>query len=99
MADRGYGHPERFLLDLIRVVTSERLEDIPLRADYILRQVRAQLGLACERLDEASLSRLQQDSWPGNVRELQHLVERAALLVAGPVVEVPDELLVPWSEG
>jgi len=35
--------------------------------------------------------------WPGNVRELAHLMERAALLHNGPVVEATDLGLALWK--
>ena len=32
--------------------------------------------------------RLKRYAWPGNVRELQNVLERAAILAPGPVIEV-----------
>jgi DNA-binding NtrC family response regulator len=44
-----------------------------------------------------SLERLRRYNWPGNVRELQNLIERAAILATGPLVEVIDPL--PGHDG
>jgi formate hydrogenlyase transcriptional activator len=52
------------------------------------------------------MSTLLRHDWPGNVRELEHVVERAAILATGPVLEVelipvprkPEELAEQHSE-
>jgi DNA-binding NtrC family response regulator len=41
-------------------------------------------------LSEAAVARLQVHAWPGNVRELRDVMERAAALARGAVVEVAD---------
>jgi transcriptional regulator with GAF, ATPase, and Fis domain len=43
------------------------------------------------------MERLLQYSWPGNVRELQNVVERAAILSPGPVLDVEESLLSSHS--
>ena len=39
------------------------------------------------------MERLTRYSWPGNVRELQNVVERAAILAQGPVLELEGAFL------
>jgi transcriptional regulator with PAS, ATPase and Fis domain len=41
-------------------------------------------------LSEAAVARLQAHAWAGNVRELRNVMERAASLVRGAVVDVGD---------
>ena len=38
------------------------------------------------------MARLRRYSWPGNVRELQNVIERAAILARGPLVEIDEAL-------
>ncbi len=67
----------------------ERLEDLPLLAARLLeRQSGADRRLG---LTPAALARLAAHDWPGNVRELRNVLERAALLAAGPRLE-PEHL-------
>ena len=76
----------------------ERLEDIPLLADFFLR-------LYCERNEKEVLgiTREAHDSlvnylWPGNVRELQNVIERAVVLATGDrigVEDLPDRITGP----
>jgi transcriptional regulator with GAF, ATPase, and Fis domain len=44
------------------------------------------------------MSALIRYSWPGNIRELQNVIERAAILAAGPVLIVRGEDLRPPDE-
>jgi Nif-specific regulatory protein len=72
----------------------ERPEDIPLLVECFLAGMAQKLGRALTGLSDASLARVRRYAWPGNVRELQNVLERAAILARGPIVEI-DEALEP----
>jgi DNA-binding NtrC family response regulator len=65
----------------------ERPADIADLAAHFLRRVAAPESTA---LSEAAVARLQAYSWPGNVRELRNVMERAAALGRGAVVDAAD---------
>jgi DNA-binding NtrC family response regulator len=67
----------------------ERKEDIPALAEVFLREVAARRGLPMTFSPDAVAS-LQSHSWPGNVRELKNVVERAASLNEGSIVQRQD---------
>lgn len=67
----------------------ERLEDIPLLADYFVTQFAAQLNLPAVSISPAGIEALQAYDWPGNVRQLDHAVQRAVLAARGGPIE-PD---------
>ncbi len=71
----------------------ERRDDIPRLARHFLRQNARTLGRSLRDFSAQSVERLVQYSWPGNVRELQNVIERAAILAVGPIVEVNDPVL------
>jgi DNA-binding NtrC family response regulator len=90
---------QRFREDLyyrLKVVTielpplRERLEDIPALSQRFLERVTARLGLEKRQLGDAALARLVRHRWPGNVRELANVIEQAAVLAPGPVIEERD---------
>src|SRR4030095_9224350 len=58
----------------------ERIEDIPILAEYMLEKFAADRGRGEIRLEGDCLKALQSYSWPGNVRELRNVIERAVLL-------------------
>jgi DNA-binding NtrC family response regulator len=58
----------------------ERIEDIPVVAQYLLNKVSADLGRGEIQLNSDCLKALQAYAWPGNVRELRNVIERAVLL-------------------
>ena len=58
----------------------ERVEDIPIMAEYMLEKLAGDLGRGEIQLEPDSVKRLQTYSWPGNVRELRNVIERAVLL-------------------
>ncbi|MGE5278539.1 MAG: sigma-54 interaction domain-containing protein, partial [Acidobacteriota bacterium] len=68
----------------------ERLQDIPVLADYFLRKISAELPRDAVRLTPEALHHLQAHSWPGNIRELRNVLERAALSCEKSVLEPED---------
>ena len=70
----------------------ERVSDIPLLAGFFLSALARKLGKPIQGCSAESLSRMMRYGWPGNIRELQNVLERAAILARGPVVEVETGL-------
>lgn len=58
----------------------ERIDDIPALAEYFVRQLSQQLGVAAKKPDSALFASLASYAWPGNVRELRNLIERWLIL-------------------
>jgi transcriptional regulator with GAF, ATPase, and Fis domain len=71
----------------------ERLDDVPLLAVHILREMGVDPA-AC--LTAESLARLTAHDWPGNVRELRNTIERAVALMEP--VSLTDEGAAPPVE-
>ena len=68
----------------------ERAEDIPLLAEHFLRDAGGRLGKRLAGYTADALEWMREYRWPGNVRELENVVERAAVLAAGPIVTLAD---------
>jgi DNA-binding NtrC family response regulator len=58
----------------------ERLEDIPILTDAILRQLTSDMKHTALQISDKAKAALQLYDWPGNIRELRNVLERAALL-------------------
>jgi two-component system response regulator HydG len=94
----------RFREDLyyrINVVTlvvppvRERREDIPLLADFFLKQHVEKNNRLIKGFTPRAVDLLMRYDWPGNVRELENVVERAVIMARGDMVtplEFPDVL-------
>jgi len=68
---------------------SQRVDDIPLLAAWLLRQ---STGHSAKTFAAATLAQLQNRAWPGNLRELDRVVAQAAALAEGLSIE-PRHLL------
>jgi PAS domain S-box-containing protein len=75
----------------------ERRSDISLLVGFFTGNLARKLGKPVKGFNARSMERLLQYSWPGNVRELQNVVERAAILSPGPVLDVEESLLASHS--
>lgn len=58
----------------------ERLDDIPLLADFLLGELAAKNGIAKPSVNKTAMQLMQQYAWKGNVRELKNILERALVL-------------------
>jgi len=61
----------------------ERLDDIPLLAQYFIGTLSKKLNIPEPKLTNGTVSYLQAYSWKGNIRELQNVIERAIILSQG----------------
>lgn len=66
----------------------ERGEDIILLAEHFLRQFATSMNKQIHGLSPEARQRLLEHTWPGNVRELRNVMERAAILETGPLVQL-----------
>jgi DNA-binding NtrC family response regulator len=85
-----------YRLNVVRVrmpPLRERIEDIPLLVDVILRPLSKELGRAAPTVSPRALKKLQTYAWPGNVRELRNVLERAMLTMTGKEIMNDDLLL------
>jgi formate hydrogenlyase transcriptional activator len=66
----------------------ERISDISLLVGFFTTGLTRKLGKPIKGFSARSMERLLQYGWPGNVRELQNVVQRAAILSRGPILEL-----------
>ncbi len=85
-----------YRLNVVRVrmpPLRERLEDLPILTEVILRQLTKEMGRPALTITPRALKKLSEYRWPGNVRELRNVLERAILTVAGDEIRSEDLLL------
>ena len=58
----------------------ERIEDIPMLADYFVRKICTEYGIANKTIDKEALDLLATMEWSGNIRELRNVIERLIIL-------------------
>lgn len=68
----------------------DRLEDLPLLANYFLRTLGEKNRKAVRSISPAFLEALKQYPWPGNIRELQNVLERAIILSRSDCLDLAD---------
>ena len=74
----------------------DRAEDLPLLADYFLKEFTLAYGRKPKELTPEAFEVLGQHRWPGNVRELRNLMER--IVIMNPQVRV-DARHIPLNPG
>ncbi|MFC1851389.1 sigma-54-dependent transcriptional regulator [candidate division CSSED10-310 bacterium] len=76
----------------------ERREDIPLLANFFIKKLAQERGLAKKELSKESMRLLFHYDWPGNIRELENCIERAILLSGQKQLILPEHLNEPIQE-
>jgi len=77
----------------------DRDGDIALLAKHFLDRAAGSRGKRLTGLSAGALVQLAAYPWPGNVRELRNVIDRAALLAAGPELAAADLRLDPVAPG
>ena len=68
----------------------ERIEDIPLLAEYFVSVYCAANKFPPKRISEGAMQALKRYPWPGNVRELENAVQRLVLMTDEDVIDVKN---------
>ena len=69
-----------------------RASDIPLFVRAFAGRFSKKLGKQLDQIPQNTMDRLMSYAWPGNVRELENVIERAAILSPGPLLQIDDGL-------
>ena len=78
-----------YRLDVVAVTLPplrERKDDMPLLAEYVIKQLSRKHGWPGLALAPEAVAELCRRSWPGNVREFRNALARAAILARGRVI-------------
>jgi len=73
----------------------QRREDIPLLADFFLKQYAQKNRRLIKGFTPRATDLLMRYEWPGNVRELENIIERAVIMARGEMItplEFPNDL-------
>ncbi len=74
----------------------ERVEDIPLLAEYFMRKYAEENGRALRTISPEAIQVLQNHCWKGNVRELENVIEASVVLAPPDATELrPEHLALP----
>jgi PAS domain S-box-containing protein len=68
----------------------ERREDIPILIEHLVARISRLRGKALEGVSDEVLRILMALDYPGNVRELENIIEHAAVLCRGAIIEAGD---------
>ncbi len=78
----------------------QRREDLPLLVEHFLDQLSVEMNRRIEGISVEGMRLLMAHDWPGNVRELRNVLERAAVVASGSILEPRDlGLVVPAPGG
>ena len=72
----------------------ERKNDIPLLAEYFLREAEEESGKKVPRIAHDTMRRMMDHDWPGNVRELKNVIQFSVVRSKGDTIRPTD---LPFS--
>jgi transcriptional regulator with GAF, ATPase, and Fis domain len=78
------------VVSLVLPRLSERLEDIPMLAEYFVAKFAAKCKVKAKKISPEAMAGLMKYNWPGNVRELENAIERALVLGVSDSIRPED---------
>jgi two-component system response regulator PilR (NtrC family)/two-component system response regulator HydG len=69
---------------------TERLEDIPLLVQFLLKKYNEAYGKTISGLTRRAQAVLLQHAWPGNVREMENVISSACITSGGDFIDLSD---------
>lgn len=91
-----------YRLNVVRIrmpALRERLEDIPILVQEILRPLAKDMGRPVPKVSARAMRKLSGYHWPGNVRELRNVLERSLLTLSGDEIRTEDLSLEAHAGG
>jgi two-component system response regulator AtoC len=68
----------------------QRREDVPLLVESFVERLAVEMKKPLDGVSADAMNALMTHDWPGNVRELRNVLERGAVVAAGPVIQLAD---------
>jgi DNA-binding NtrC family response regulator len=59
---------------------NDRLEDIPVLANYFIEQICGEYGIQPKKISDDAIAELKKINWTGNIREFRNVIERLIIL-------------------
>jgi transcriptional regulator with GAF, ATPase, and Fis domain/pSer/pThr/pTyr-binding forkhead associated (FHA) protein len=100
VASGGFRRDLYFRLKVVEILVPplrRRAEDIPVLATHFLERFAAETRRRIRGFTPEALAALESHRWPGNIRELRNCIERAVVLAAGDMIDLPDLALSPLT--
>ena len=66
---------------------NERIDDIPLLANYFLSLICAEYGMPLKKISPDAMQELQSQPWTGNIREFRNVIERLIILCEQDIIK------------
>jgi two-component system response regulator HydG len=93
IAEKKFRDDLFYRLNVVHIVIPplrERLEDIPLLADFFLKRYAEQMRKPIRGFKSGVIERLAKHPWGGNVRELENVIQRAVAVCVEDLIGVND---------
>lgn len=105
MSDGSFRKDLYYRLNVVQLTMPalrERLEDVPLLANYFIAKFSGRCNRRVSGLSGEARACLMNYDWPGNVRELENAIERAVVLGSSDMIlpeDLPEALLETEAPG
>jgi transcriptional regulator with PAS, ATPase and Fis domain len=83
------------VLEIALPELKERMEDIPMIVDYLIKKINQRIGSDIQGVTPASMKCMMDYHWPGNVRELENMIEQAINLSEEAFIDLTGLLKAP----